>query len=132
MKAFHDYLGLVCETFDGSTIDDDVGSRNRLALVQSPDMKFMNRLDTRDLSQHSSSAFIVTATEAETGACTYHFDIVLDIIRDYFARSSLQQDAAAVPRQWPSGQENHDRDENANCRIGIESRFSMGFPYDES
>lgn len=33
VKAFHDYLGLVCETFDGSTIDDDMGSRNRLALV---------------------------------------------------------------------------------------------------
>lgn len=33
VKAFHDYLGLVCETFDGSTVDNDMCRRDRLALI---------------------------------------------------------------------------------------------------
>lgn len=91
----------------------------------------MDRLNTGNLRQCSSSAFTFTATGAEKGVCTYHFDIVLYIVETYLVGGDLQQNAAAVPRQWPSGQKDHHRDEDTNCRIGIVSRFSMGFPYDE-
>lgn len=58
----------------------------------------------------------------------YLVDIVLDVINLYLIRSNLQQNTAAALCQWPSGQEDHQRDEHANGRVGIISCFPLGFP----
>lgn len=58
----------------------------------------MDRLNTGNLWQYSSLAFILAATGAEKGVCTYHFDIVLYIIELYLIGGDLQQNAAAVSR----------------------------------
>lgn len=63
--------------------------------------------------------------------CVHLIDIVFDVINLYLIGSNLQQNTAAALSQWPSGQEDHQRDKHANGRVGIISRFPLGFPDDK-
>lgn len=49
MQALHDRFRLVSEAVDGSTVNDDVSGCDGFALVQPPDMEFVDRLDAGDL-----------------------------------------------------------------------------------
>lgn len=131
VKTFHDRSGFVCKRLYGSTVDNDMGRRDRFALVETPNVKLVHRLNTGDLRVMFSLCRSKRDSGGWGGWESNLFDILLHIVQSDTWRCNLEQNASATPRQGHRSQQNHDSDEHPNGRIGVEPSGATGFPNDK-
>lgn len=108
MQTLPKRLCLLHEARDIRIVDDNMRTRNRLLLIQAPDVQFVH-------AQHPG----------------YRLEVVLDILDLDAQRRRLEEDLAAALRQGHRGDQDHDGDPHTNRWIGVEATGRLDEPDDD-
>lgn len=109
-------------------IHNNVSRGNHLLLVESPDVQFVNRINSLNLRELLVSG---RAISSRRNAVTYHFNIFLDILDINTFRGSLHKDASGSLCQGDRSAKDHDGDEDSNGGVNVVLLCALDSPHDK-